>query len=105
MAAAQGLKLEAETQTLVRGPLLLVTHFIHTDCDSQIRTAEDILSLTRELKEMWLFGALRKLGEGEEEGSMDDDSEQVMAMVQEILKAAREKDGAESVVEEKEIQS
>lgn len=63
------------------------------------------MSLTRELKEMWLFGALRKLGEGEEEGSMDDDSEQVMAMVQEILKAAREKDGAESVVEENEIKS
>lgn len=51
---------------------------------------------------MWLFGALRKIGEGEEEGSMDEDSEKVMAMVQDILKAAREREGAESVVEESE---
>lgn len=45
---------------------------------------------------MWLFGALRKLGEGEEEGSMNDDSEKVLEMVQGLMKAAREKDGAES---------
>lgn len=54
---------------------------------------------------MWLFGALRKLGEGEEEGSMDDDSEQVMALVQEILKTAREKNGAESSVADSEVKS
>jgi len=49
---------------------------------------------------MWLFGAMRKLGEGEEEGTMNEDSEKVMEMVQELLKAAREKDGAESRVED-----
>jgi len=52
------------------------------------------------MKEMWLFGAMRKLGEGEEEGTMNEDSEKVMEMVQELLKAAREKDGAESRVED-----
>ena len=52
------------------------------------------------MKEMWLFGAMRKLGEGEEEGTMNEDSEKVMEMVQELLEAAREKDGAESRVED-----
>lgn len=48
---------------------------------------------------MWLFGALRKIGEGEEEGSMDQDSEQVMGMVQELMKSVRERNGAESLPE------
>jgi hypothetical protein len=63
----------------------------------QIRTAEDILALTRELKEMWLFGALRKIGEGEEEGAMAEDSEKVLELVQKLLKDAREKGGTESI--------
>lgn len=53
-----------------------------------MRTAEDILALTREMKEMWLFGALRKIGEGEEEGSMGVDAEVVGKLVGEILGAA-----------------
>lgn len=52
--------------------------------------------MTRELKEMWLFGALRKIGEGEEEGSMAEDSEKVLEMVQTLLKDARERGGRES---------
>lgn len=37
---------------------------------------------------MWLFGALRKIGEGEEEGSMGVDAEAVGKLVGEILGAA-----------------
>jgi hypothetical protein len=42
--------------------------------------------LTRELKEMWLFGPLRGIGEGEGEGKMDDDSKKVGEMVDTLLK-------------------
>ena len=52
----------------------------------QVRAAEDLLQLTRELKEMWLFGPLRGIGEGEGEGKMDDDSQKVGVMVDALLK-------------------
>ena len=37
---------------------------------------------------MWLFGPLRKLGEGEEEDVMGEDAEVVGKLVGEILEAA-----------------
>jgi hypothetical protein len=42
--------------------------------------------LTRELKEMWLFGPLRGIGEGEGEGKMDEDSKVVGEMVEKLIK-------------------
>ena len=99
-AAAHSLRIEAETQTLVclieRGRHLFPL-FTDLPCcgfsgplyanylPSQVRTAEDILALTREMKAMWLFGALRKLGEGEEEDGMGVDSEAVAALIRGIL--------------------
>jgi hypothetical protein len=53
---------------------------------TQVRAAEDLLQLTRELKEMWLFGPLRGIGEGEGEGKMDKDSKSVGEMVEALLK-------------------
>jgi Surfeit locus protein 5 subunit 22 of Mediator complex len=52
----------------------------------QVRAAEDLLQLTRELKEMWLFGPLRGIGEGEGEGKMGEDSKKVGEMVEALLK-------------------
>lgn len=37
---------------------------------------------------MWLFGPLRKVGEGEEEGKMDEDSQKVGEAAEKMLKAA-----------------
>ncbi len=42
--------------------------------------------MTRELKEMWLFGPLRGIGEGEGEGSMDENSKKVGEMIEALLK-------------------
>ena len=42
--------------------------------------------MTRELKEMWLFGPLRGIGDGEGEGKMDEDSQKVGKMVEALLK-------------------
>ena len=52
----------------------------------QVRAAEELLQLTRELKEMWLFGPLRGIGEGEGEGRMDEDSKKVGEMVEALLR-------------------
>jgi hypothetical protein len=38
------------------------------------------------MKELWLFGPLRGIGEGEGEGKMDEDSVKVGEMVEEILR-------------------
>lgn len=56
----------------------------------QIRSTEDLLQLTRELKELWLFGTLRGIGDGVGEGSMDDDSKKVGEMVEALLKKQAE---------------
>lgn len=46
--------------------------------------------MTRELKEMWLFGPLRGIKEGEGEGKMDEDSVRVGEMVEALLKKTSE---------------
>ncbi|KAI6715264.1 hypothetical protein JHW43_002241 [Diplocarpon mali] len=66
VAAAHALQMEVESSLLVRA-------------------AEDLLQLTRELKELWLFGPLRGIKEGEGEGQMDEDSKRVGELVEGIL--------------------
>ncbi|KFY63015.1 hypothetical protein V496_04287 [Pseudogymnoascus sp. VKM F-4515 (FW-2607)] len=66
VAAAQAFQTNVETQAL-------------------IRAAQDLLSLTREMKELWLFGPLRGLGEGEEGDSIDDNSKRVVEMVEAMI--------------------
>jgi hypothetical protein len=46
------------------------------------------LQLTRELKELWLAGPLRKIGEGEDDDKMAEDSKKVREIVEDILKKA-----------------
>ncbi|KAH8770374.1 surfeit locus protein 5 subunit 22 of mediator complex-domain-containing protein [Hyaloscypha sp. PMI_1271] len=67
VAAANAFRMEVESSALVRA-------------------AEDLLQLTRELKEMWLFGPLRGIGEGEGEGKIDEDSKKVGEMVEALLR-------------------
>lgn len=42
----------------------------------QVRAAEDILSLTRSMKETWLFGKLDTLGEDERDAKRREETEQ-----------------------------
>ncbi|KAG4440106.1 hypothetical protein IFR05_004403 [Cadophora sp. M221] len=71
VAAAHGLQMEVEGSALVRA-------------------TEDLLQLTRELKELWLFGPLRGIKEGEGEGQIDVDSQKVGELVEAVLKKAGE---------------
>jgi len=71
VAAAQAFEMECESSALVRA-------------------SEDLLQLTRELKELWLFGPLRGIKEGEGEGKMDEDSTKVGQMVEALLKHTSE---------------
>ncbi|RQM06079.1 hypothetical protein DH86_00002396 [Scytalidium sp. 3C] len=63
---------------------------MEVETNAMIQAVEDLLQLTRELKEMWLFGALREIGEGEGEDAMDADSKKVGEMVEELLKKSTE---------------
>ncbi|KAH9209859.1 mediator complex, subunit Med22 [Leptodontidium sp. 2 PMI_412] len=71
VAAAHGLQMEVEGSALVRA-------------------TEDLLQLTRELKELWLFGPLRGINEGEGEGQMNVDSQKVGELVEAVLKRVGE---------------
>jgi hypothetical protein len=53
-----------------------------------------LLHLTRELKELWLFGPLRGLKEGEGEGQIDVDSQKVGELVEAVLKKVGERPSA-----------
>jgi hypothetical protein len=52
----------------------------------QTQAAEDLLQLTRMLKELWLAGPLRGVGEGEAEDKMREDSLKVQELLEGILK-------------------
>ncbi len=52
---------------------------------SQIRAAEDILSLTRSLKEAWLFGQLNTLGESKVALKTDEDAKAVAEGLRSLL--------------------
>lgn len=62
----------------------------------QIRAAEDILTLTRSMKETWLFGKLDTLGEDESETKRREQLESDAGVIQKViedagvLKAAKE---------------
>jgi hypothetical protein len=58
----------------------------------QTSAAEDLLKLTRELKELWIFGPLRGIGEGEGEGAMEEDSKKVEELVAAQLKKKHEEE-------------
>ncbi|KAI9742650.1 MAG: hypothetical protein M1818_003791 [Claussenomyces sp. TS43310] len=53
-----------------------------------IKAAEDLLKLSRELKELWLFGPLRDLGEGDSNPQMEEDAEKVEKMILRLLNQA-----------------
>jgi hypothetical protein len=57
---------------------------------SQVRAAEDILSLTRVLKESWLFGKLQTVGTSDAEKR----AEEAAAKVAEGLARLQAKDGS-----------
>ncbi len=51
----------------------------------KIRAAEDLLKLTRELKEMWLFGKIRDVGGDQDESKIDEDAKKVGEMVDALM--------------------
>jgi len=56
----------------------------------QVKAAEDLLKLTRELKELWLAGPLRGIGEGEGDENMVDNAKKVQELINTMTKRARD---------------
>lgn len=53
-----------------------------------MRAAEDILSLTRSLKEAWLFGRLDPLGASSVVGKTDEDARAVAEGLERLVKGS-----------------
>jgi hypothetical protein len=64
----------------------------------KIKAAEDLMMLTRELKELWLFGPLRKLYEGEQEANaqIEQDATRVAELADSLLVNDQEEGEEES---------
>lgn len=71
----------------------------------QIHAGEAYLSFNRRLKELWLFGKIRDIGEGEEEdtGHMSPNSMKVAEMVEKLIQAQRSGKADPSVLRSLEI--
>lgn len=63
----------------------------HEADEWQIHAGEAYLSFNRRLKELWLFGKIRDIGEGEEEdtGHMSSNSMKVAEIVEQLIQAQR----------------
>ncbi|ODM20639.1 hypothetical protein SI65_03692 [Aspergillus cristatus] len=66
------------------------TYQLDVESTALIRAAEDILSLTRAMKETWLFGKLDTLGEDERDvkrrEKLEGDAEAVQKVIEKVLK-------------------
>lgn len=65
---------------------------------TQVRSVHDLLSLTREMKEIWLFGHLDTLLESEAEKKTDEHARAVAAMAKRLLDMNDERMSSPSVV-------
>ncbi|TQS35002.1 hypothetical protein Golomagni_04591 [Golovinomyces magnicellulatus] len=79
VAAAQAFHMEVESTALVWENRDFSLVF------SRIRATEDLHRLVRQLKEMWLFGPLKGVGEGEYEGKIDEDSVRVGELLESLI--------------------
>ncbi|KAL4925059.1 uncharacterized protein BDV17DRAFT_284264 [Aspergillus undulatus] len=61
------------------------TYQLDVESTALIRAAEDILSLTRSMKETWLFGKLDTLGEDESETKRREELERDAAVIQKAI--------------------
>lgn len=62
----------------------------------QIRTCEDILALTRQMQELWLFGQLKTLDKNDIQARIDGDAKEVAEMLA-VLVGGNQEDSAMKV--------
>ncbi|KAF7594560.1 hypothetical protein BBP40_009008 [Aspergillus hancockii] len=62
------------------------TYQLDVESTALVRAAEDILSLTRTMKETWLFGKLNTLGEDETDVKRREELERDATAIQEAIK-------------------
>lgn len=51
----------------------------------QIRTSEEILTLTRQMQELWLFGQLKTLEKSDVQGRIDGDAKEVAELLAKLV--------------------
>lgn len=61
-----------------------------------IRAAEDLLSLTRQMQELWLFGQLDTLGKSVVEEKTEADARRVAELIQTLVRREEVKEGGEA---------
>jgi len=54
-------------------------------CKPQIRASEDLLTLIRQMQEVWLFGKLDTLGKSEIEERTEEETKQILEMLQQLV--------------------
>ena len=80
--------MRTETAALVSQPLPGISHCCayesNTDRLSQIRSFEDIATLIRQLKELWLRGPLNTLGDSKAKQKLDENARDVAELLRQL---------------------
>ncbi|KAJ5234719.1 uncharacterized protein N7469_003887 [Penicillium citrinum] len=75
----------ATAQNTTHTSTAVETYQLDVESTALVRAAEDILSLTRTMKEMWLFGKLDTIGEDERDKERREKLEKDVAAVQKAI--------------------
>ena len=67
---------------------------------SQVRTAEEVLSLTRQMQELWLFGQLKTLEVSDVQTKIDDDARAVAGLLGQLSELHKQSGAAGAVTEQ-----
>ncbi|KAF1987961.1 hypothetical protein K402DRAFT_392242 [Aulographum hederae CBS 113979] len=65
----------------------LNTMQIEAETRALIRAAEEVLTLTREMQELWLFGHLDTLGKGDAERQTEEDAKKVTEVLEKLVRS------------------
>ncbi|KAJ5988349.1 mediator of RNA polymerase II transcription subunit 22 [Penicillium waksmanii] len=75
----------ATAQNTTHTSTAVETYQLDVESTALVRAAEDILSLTRTMKEMWLFGKLETIGENERDIERREQLEKNIADIQKAI--------------------
>ncbi|KAG8627170.1 hypothetical protein KVT40_004653 [Elsinoe batatas] len=74
----------AEIKRTDRNTTALLEYRIQVETTGLVRTAEEILALTRQLQEMWLFGQLNTLEVSDMQDKVDTQAQKVAALLRQL---------------------
>ncbi|KAF2225115.1 hypothetical protein BDZ85DRAFT_88664 [Elsinoe ampelina] len=82
----------AEIKRTDRNTTALLEYRIQVETTGLVRTAEEILALTRQMQEMWLFGHLNTLEVSDMQDKVDTQAQEIAALLKQLTDVDTQQD-------------